>query len=376
MLAKQIVLNNIFYYICYTLSRKNRMKYIYKVLFLVFASLLIGCMSTIKIASVVEKNTDGNFLLKWEVSPDVEGKIEIYSAMTDTSIRNFTPVRTKLVEDQFALLNPSGSGLREFFILKTSGVTSGIVSNRFIDMDNILNFRDLGGYFTNDENQLKWGKIYRSGHLSNSNLFDQEKLKKLGIRTIIDFRSEKDRKAHPYFINIPKINIPIDSGDFSDIKDLLIKENFTRSQTILYIQKSYKEIIDNSAEKYAEMFDVLLDKNNYPILISSHLGKDRTGIAAALLLYALGVPEYTIEEDYLASNKYIDPKKTISFSEPLPESLQEAMTALFSANNAYLNNAFDYIKEKYGSIDNYLEKEVRVSKGKMIILRKLMLYNP
>lgn len=352
------------------------MKYIYKVLFLVFASLLIGCMSTIKIASVVEKNKDGNFLLKWEVSPDVEGKIEIYSAMTDTSMRNFTPVRTKLVEDQFALLNPSGSGLREFFILKTSGVTSGIVSNRFIDMDNILNFRDLGGYFTNDEHQIKWGKIYRSGHLSNSNLFDQEKLKKLGIKTIIDFRSEKDRKAHPYFINIPKINIPIESGDFSDIKDLLIKENFTRSQTILYIQKSYKEIIDNSADKYAEMFDVLLDKNNYPILISSHLGKDRTGIAAALLLYALGVPEYTIEEDYLVSNKYIDPKKTISFSEPLPESLQESITALFSANSAYLNNAFDYIKEKYGSIDNYLEKEVRVSKGKMIILRKLMLYNP
>ena len=124
------------------------------------------------------------------------------------------------------------------------------------------------------------------------------------------------------------------------------------------------------------MFDVLLDKNNYPILISSYLGKDRTGIASALILYALGVPEYTIEEDYLASNKYIDPKKTINFSDPLPESLQEAMTALFSANNAYLNYAFDYIRETYGSIDNYLEKKVRVSKGKMILLRKIMLYNP
>ena len=94
------------------------------------------------------------------------------------------------------------------------------------------------------------------------------------------------------------------------------------------------------------------------------------------MLYALGVPEYIIEEDYLASNNYIDPKKTITFSEPLTESLQEAMTALFSANRAYLGFAFDYIRETYGSIDNYLEKEVRVSKGKMIILRKLMLYNP
>ena len=375
-MPKQIVSNNNFYYICFTLSRKNRMKYIYKIFFIVLASSLMSCMSTIQIASVVEKNTDGDFLLKWEVSPDVEGKIDIYSAMTDTSIRNFTPVRTKLVEDQFALFNPSGSGLREFFVLKTSGVTSGIISNRFIDMDNILNFRDLGGYTTSEEKQLKWGLIYRSGHLSNSNLFDQEKLKKLGIKTIIDFRAEKDRRDHPYFTNISKINIPIESGDFSTMKDVLIKDNFTRSETIAYIQKSYIEILENDADKYAEMFDVLLDKNNYPILLSSHLGKDRTGIAAALLLYVLGVPEYTIEEDYLASNKYIDPKKTISISEPLPETLQEAMTALFSANNAYLNFAFDYIKETYGSIDNYLEKKVRVSKGKIIILRKLMLYNP
>ena len=352
------------------------MIYIYKILFLVFSSLLMGCMSTIQIASVVEKNTDGDFLLKWEVSPDVEGKIDIYSAMSDTSIRNFTSVRTKLVEEQFVLLNPSGSGLREFFILKTSGVTSGIISNRFIDMDNILNFRDLGGYITSEDKQIKWGQVFRSGHLSNSNLFDQEKLKGLGIKTIIDFRSEEDRKAHPYFINIRKINIPIESGDFSNSKNELINKNFTRSETILYMQKSYRDIVESNTAKYAEMFDVLLDNNNYPILISSHLGKDRVGIAAALLLHVLGVPEYNIEEDYLASNKYIDPKKTISFSEPLSESLQEAMTALFSANRAYLNYALDYIKETYGSVDEYLEKEVRVSKGKKIILRKLMLYNP
>ena len=56
--------------------------------------------------------------------------------------------------------------------------------------------------------------------------------------------------------------------------------------------------------------------------------------------------------------------------------MQESMTALFSANRAYLSYAFNYIRDTYGSLDNYLEKEVRVSKGKMIILRKLMLYNP
>ena len=376
MIFKEIVSNKFFYYICFALSRKNKMKLINKILFFIFAVLLMSCISTIKIASVVEKNKDGDFLLKWEVSPDVEGKIDIYSAMSDTSMRNFNPIRTKLVEDQFALLNPTGTGLREFFILKTSGVTSGIISNRLIEMDNILNFRDLGGYFTNDERQLKWGRVYRSGHLSNSNLYDQDKLKRLGIKTIIDLRTEENRKSHPYFINIPKINIPISSSDTPTYKDEILKNNFTRSETIVLMQKAYKELVDDNAEKYAEMFDALLDENNYPVLITSFLGKDRAGIASALLLYVLGVPEYIIEEDYLASNKYIDPKKTINYSGTLPESLQESMTALFSANSAYLISAFEYIKETYGTVDNYLEKKVRVSKGKVIILKKLMLYNP
>ncbi|MFA6863913.1 MAG: tyrosine-protein phosphatase, partial [Dysgonamonadaceae bacterium] len=258
----------------------------------------------------------------------------------------------------------------------TGGVTSGIISNRYIEMDNVSNFRDIGGYFTAEEKQLKWGKIYRSGHLSNANLFDQDKLKRLGIKTIIDFRTEEDRKAHPYFVNIQKINIPIVPGDISSFKKEMLENNFTRSETIIFMQDAYKEMVENNADKYAEMFDILVDENNYPVLITSFLGKDRTGIAAALLLYALGVPEYTVEEDYLASNKYIDPKKTINYPGTLPESVQESMTALFSANSAYLNYALDYIKETYGSIDNYLEKKVRVSKGKVILLRKLMLYNP
>lgn len=375
MILKHFASNKFFYYICFIIPRKNRMKLIRKILFFIFGSLLMSCVSTIKIASVVEKNTDGDFLLKWEVSPDVEGKIEIYSSMSDTSIRNFLPVRTKLIEDQFALLNPLGSGLREFFILKTSGVTSGIISNRYIEMDNVLNFRDLGGYFNNDDIQLKWGQIYRSGHLSNSNLFDQDKIKRLGIKTIIDFRTVEDRKKHPYFLNIPKVNIPIIAGDIFIFKDELLTDNFNRSETIIFMQDSYKKMIEDDADMLADMFDVLLDANNYPILMTSFLGKDRVGIASALILYALGVPEYIIEEDYLASNKYIDPKKTINYSGTLSESNQEAMTALFSANSAYLNYAFDYIKTTYGSIDNYLEKKVRLSKGKKIILKKLMLYN-
>src|SRR5690554_706452 len=100
-----------------------------------------SCMSTVKITSVVEKDPEGDFLLKWEVTPDQEGNIDIYSSLTDSSLTSFTPVTTRKITDQVMKLNPTGSGLREYFILRTGGVYSGVVANRTIDMNRIKNFR-------------------------------------------------------------------------------------------------------------------------------------------------------------------------------------------------------------------------------------------
>lgn len=77
-------------------------------------------MSTVKITSVVEKDTEGgDFLLKWEVSPDQEGNIDIYSSLTDSSLTSFTQITSRSITDQVLRVNPTGSGLREYFILRT-----------------------------------------------------------------------------------------------------------------------------------------------------------------------------------------------------------------------------------------------------------------
>ncbi|HHU41569.1 MAG TPA: tyrosine-protein phosphatase, partial [Fermentimonas caenicola] len=59
----------------------------------------------------------------------------------------------------------------------------------------------------------------------------------------------------------------------------------------------------------------------------------------------------------------------------LPENMQEAVTAMLSVNRSYLNYVIDHINNKYGSVDAYLEKELRVSNGKKNLLRKYLLYN-
>lgn len=334
-------------------------------------------MSTIKITSVVEKNREGDFLLKWEVSPDQEGDIDIYSALSDSSIADFTPLKTKKVTDQVAVINPTGSGLREYFILRTGGSNSGILANRKIEMDKVKNFRDIGGYFNIDNRQIKWGQIYRSGDLSSATLYDQEKIRRLNIKTIIDFRSERTSKTFPLLFHpsIQQIRIPIELMDGTKLAEIIDKEDFTRSDAIKYVQESYVDIIENCKPQFKEMFDVLSVEANYPILMSEALGKDRVGIATFLILYALGVPESTIIQDYLLWDESIDFKATIDNTQSLPESMQEAITAMLKVDRVYIEYMLEHIKTTYGSIDNYLEKGLNLTSGKRGVLKKYLLYS-
>jgi protein-tyrosine phosphatase len=245
-------------------------------------------------------------------------------------------------------------------------------------MDNIINFRDFGGYFNSNNQQLKWGKLYRSGDLSKANLYDQERIRDLGIKTIIDFRPVGESKNRPYLVHpdIRKISIPI----IAEFRDSLLfnlnNKHFNRSDAIRYVQDTYIDLIENYKSSYADMFDILIDDNNYPILITSTLGKDGVGLACFFILYALDVPEYVIIDDYLLSNNLIDARKIVSNAHEMPEYIQEAVTALLSSDKSYINYVIEHIEQSYGSVDKYMEKELRVSEGKKALLRKNLLYSP
>ena len=336
-----------------------------------------GCASTVKITSVAEKNKEGDLLLKWEVSPDQEGNINIYSSQSDSDMSSFTPIKTSNITDQVTVINPSSPEIREFYILKTTSAYSGIIANRVIEMSKIKNFRDLGGYFTRTDQQMKWGRVFRSGDLSSATLYDQERIRRLGIKTVIDFRSDKTAKKYPILVhpNIRKISLPITPMDDEKINEMMDDEKLTRSDAIRDVQDSYIGIIENFKNEFSEMFNILTDENNYPVLLTGSLGKDRVGLASFFILYALGVPQNVIIDDYMLSRQTIDVSTIAENVKTKPEYFQEAVTALMSVNVAYINYSIDYINQKYGSIDNYLEKELKLTSGKRILLRKHLLYN-
>ncbi|MFR2591520.1 MAG: tyrosine-protein phosphatase [Ruthenibacterium lactatiformans] len=156
------------------------------------------------------------------------------------------------------------------------------------------NFRELGGYTGCGGRHVKYGAFYRSPALANIKTpADRARFEALGVRTVFDFRSEKERTlapdpAFPGVVNIPASAMLAEDGsevDF-DLEKLLRSEDGIRMLTE-GVHESYARMpFGNPA--YRALFGAIR-AGQTPILFHCTAGKDRTGVAAALILKALGV---------------------------------------------------------------------------------------
>lgn len=339
----------------------------------------LSCADNTQISFFCEKDKKDNYIIKWEIFPDYRSehaKIEIFSSDND-SVFPKTPAFTTPANEYITVVPPTGDVFREFFRLKLDKSYSGIISNRLFRLTNVENFRDLGGYLTKDNKQVRWGKIYRSGSFSNPAAGDTSLLSELKIKTVIDLRRVKQVEQKPDILprNINYINLPIDVNYFNtDIKEKILEGHFLKGDAIIYTQDCYRKIIEEHTEEYARLFNILLEEDNYPVLIHCGWGKDRTGLAAYFILNALGIPSSSIEYDFLYSNRGINRSKAFQNANDMPESIQEAVTMLITADISLLRYAASCIKKKNGSIEEYMTKELKLTPQKRERLKEILLY--
>jgi protein-tyrosine phosphatase len=128
--------------------------------------------------------------------------------------------------------------------------------------------------------------------------------------------------------------------------------------------------------RYKPFFEKLLAlPDGQALLFHCTAGKDRTGIGAALLLYALGVPYDTIVADYTATNYY-----RASENERMVKGMVQGMhiaepvaRGMMGAKREYLETSFAAIRRDYGSIDAFLEGPVGLDASKRQALRNKFL---
>ena len=216
-----------------------------------------------------------------------------------------------------------------------------------LDFAGGTNFRELGGYEADEGKHIKWGQIWR------------------GIPTC-KLTGEADRAK-------------LDGHEISFAPDdiaALMKGYEESADGSTFVQAMYERMLFGN-KAFKELFRAL-EAGETPILFHCSAGKDRTGVAAMLILLALGASDETICADYERTNLCRKAEIDAVLAEHAEEIAANPACRMRYYRKAGVDPAtapfvLRTIRAKYGSAENYLEAEYGLTPARLMRLRRMYL---
>lgn len=242
--------------------------------------------------------------------------------------------------------------------------------------DRIFNFRDYGGYATPD-GQLTEGKLFRSGHHHGATPADLDRFAGHGVRTVIDLRGDSERASFPcargedFAADVLFAPGETDGRDpsipFADFEDAALAD---RRMLAVYALLPFVPAL---AATYRRFFDALIERPGAS-MVHCFAGKDRTGIAVALVHTLTGVHRDDLMADYLRSNDPDLIERRVAAEGPAIRALHgprsdAALARMFGVAPAWLEVAFTAMTDRHGSIEGYADEVLDMTPARVDTLR-------
>jgi len=245
------------------------------------------------------------------------------------------------------------------------------------------NFRDLGGYKTEDGRTVKWGKIYRSDNLHFLTDEDLKYMKRLNIKSVVDFRSVEERESEPDRLNpdMTQVLLPIKFQpkelDDDSIKNLMKDLTFGDLDSSNLLRDFNIVIVEEFTDEYKNFFRHIIENNAEPLVFHCTAGKDRAGFASAMILTILGVPREKVIEDYLLTNTYVkdhvDDKMLEIELKTFFRADTDNLRKINLVEERYIQAAFDTIDSKWGGMDRYISEALNLNEEDILKLQDFYL---
>jgi protein-tyrosine phosphatase len=227
------------------------------------------------------------------------------------------------------------------------------------------NFRSLKGLPAAGGRRIADHVIVRSDQLHRLEATGWQVLQAMGIRTVCDLRSERERQRHPNRLpsqGVQQLALPM----LNDVRagagiDMLVQRGATLESATAMMLALYRSMPEALAPHLPALTG-LFNTGEVPVLIHCASGKDRTGFAVAVLLHALGVPRDGIMADYMASAQGAllnDPEKREQLHQTVfrltgtrcPEAV---IDIILGVNERYLEAGLEALNDRYGCVERYL----------------------
>lgn len=225
---------------------------------------------------------------------------------------------------------------------------------RDIALVDTFNLRDLGGYATEDGRTVRWRRLFRGAGLQRLAGADLETVRALGIVTAIDLRTDGEVRAtgtFPFgplaatFHHLPMIER---IWDLSELDPDAAPHDFLVSR--------YRDMLDEGAPTIATALELLARPGALPGAFYCAAGKDRTGVLAALVLGALGVPDEAIVADYHLSKERVERirARALETRGAGASAMVAQPPAFMQAPAEAMEGLLGWIREAHGSPRSYL----------------------
>jgi len=230
---------------------------------------------------------------------------------------------------------------------------------RLLRLQGATNFRDLGGYAGRDGRSVRWRRLFRSDHLSGLTPDDCALLAELRLHGSIDFRGQVERAAQPYELTgVAQHSLAIEPTVVQRMEALAGAEReLTAPLVVGLMEDLYRSLVNEQASRFGELFQRLLNAEG-PLVFHCTAGKDRTGVAAALILLSLGVSREQVMADYLLTNELFKPPELLQSRTP-----GDALAVLWRVQESFLEAAFDAIEAEHGDVERYLTHRLGLTRA-------------
>lgn len=254
-----------------------------------------------------------------------------------------------------------------------------MIRERFLDTQGIHNFRDYGGYAVADGGKVRRGLLFRSGQHVEATDEDLKAIAALDIHTVIDLRGLSERERHPcrrvegfagevFFYEGETTSSPphmdVDPGtttaEYARQRMMAVYERMPRNPAMI--------------EMFARYF-LVLDEREGASLVHCFAGKDRTGVAATLMLEVLGANRDDQMHEFLLTNQaptldVLRQQSVPGIEERMGRKLDEdAVRALLEVHEDYLHTYIREIESDHGSLQAFIAGPLGVDDAMQARLR-------